>query len=117
LTTILGPNGAGKTTLLRALTGLIPHADEIRLDGDLKGRTWDLAVLGLVMVPEGRIVSRDMSVDANLCLGAYSKCFRNDVAPSLERVYDPSRAWKNGEARWPARSPAARRRWSPWGAV
>jgi branched-chain amino acid transport system ATP-binding protein len=89
LTTILGPNGAGKTTLLRALTGLVPHADEIRLGGDLKGRTWGHAVLGLVMVPEGRIVSRDMSVDANLCLGAYSKCCRNDVAPSLERVYDP----------------------------
>jgi branched-chain amino acid transport system ATP-binding protein len=88
LTTIVGPNGAGKTTLLRALTGLIPHAGEIRLDGDLKGRTRDLPVLGLVMVPEGRIVSRDMSVDENLCLGAYSKRCRNDVAPSLEHVFD-----------------------------
>lgn len=88
LTAIVGPNGAGKTTLLRTLTGLIPHRGEIRLGGaPISGKTWDLAGQGLVMVPEGRLVFRDMSVEENLCLGAYPKRCRGDLAVSLERVY------------------------------
>ncbi len=60
LTAIVGPNGAGKTTLLlRALTGMVPHTGDILLDGaPLKGKTWDLAAQGLIMVPEGRLVFR-----------------------------------------------------------
>ncbi|MFC6049284.1 ATP-binding cassette domain-containing protein, partial [Methylobacterium hispanicum] len=88
LTAIVGPNGAGKTTLLRALTGLIPHKGEIRLGGErLAGKTWDLAGQGIVMVPEGRLVFRDMSVEENLCLGAHPKRCRGDLSPGLDRVY------------------------------
>jgi len=88
LTAIVGPNGAGKTTLLRALTGLVPHRGEILLDGrPLAGRTWDLAAAGLVMVPEGRLVFRDMTVEENLCLGAYPKRCRGRLAANLERMY------------------------------
>ncbi|WP_341989868.1 ABC transporter ATP-binding protein [Azorhizobium sp. AG788] len=88
LTAIVGPNGAGKTTLLRALTGLIPHQGEILLGGaPLAGKTWDLAGQGIVLVPEGRMVFRDMSVEENLCLGAYPKRSRGDLSASLERVY------------------------------
>ncbi|MGU3537286.1 ABC transporter ATP-binding protein [Methylobacterium sp. A54F] len=88
LTAIVGPNGAGKTTLLRALTGLVPHGGEIRLGGErLAGRTWDLAARGLVMVPEGRLVFRDMSVEENLCLGAYPKRCRGNLSAGLDRVY------------------------------
>jgi branched-chain amino acid transport system ATP-binding protein len=88
LTAIVGPNGAGKTTLLRALTGLVPHGGEIRLAGErLSGRTWDLAARGLVMVPEGRLVFRDMSVEENLCLGAYPKRCRGNLSAGLDRVY------------------------------
>ncbi|GAN50639.1 branched-chain amino acid transport system ATP-binding protein [Methylobacterium sp. PvP062] len=88
LTAIVGPNGAGKTTLLRALTGLIPYEGEIRLGGErLAGKTWDLASQGLVMVPEGRLVFRDMSVEENLCLGAYPKRCRGNLSAGLDRVY------------------------------
>lgn len=88
LTAIVGPNGAGKTTLLRALTGLVPHQGRVRLDGQaLSGRAWDLAERGLVMVPEGRMVFRDMSVEENLHLGAYPKRCRADLPRNLERVY------------------------------
>ncbi|TDT90367.1 amino acid/amide ABC transporter ATP-binding protein 2 (HAAT family) [Azorhizobium sp. AG788] len=88
LTSIVGPNGAGKTTLLRALTGLVPHTGEILLDGaPLKGKTWDLAAQGLVMVPEGRLVFRDMTVEENLCLGAYPARCRGDLSANLERMY------------------------------
>lgn len=89
LTAIVGPNGAGKTTLLRALTGLIPYEGRILLGGKpLAGqKTWDLANQGLVMVPEGRLVFRDMSVEENLCLGAYPKRCRGDLSAGLDRVY------------------------------
>ncbi len=88
LTAIVGPNGAGKTTLFRALMGLIPHRGEIRLDGaPLRGRTWDLIEAGLVMVPEGRMVFKDMSVEENLALGAYPRRCRADRARNLERVF------------------------------
>ncbi|MFG1391458.1 ABC transporter ATP-binding protein [Xanthobacter agilis] len=88
LTAIVGPNGAGKTTLLRTLTGLLPYTGDILMGGKpLKGKTWDLAAQGLVMVPEGRLVFRDMSVEENLCLGAYPERCRADLAANLERMY------------------------------
>lgn len=88
LTAIVGPNGAGKTTLLRALTGLVPHEGDILLAGlPIDGKTWDLAGDGLVMVPEGRLVFRDMSVEENLCLGAYPKRCRARLSSNLERMY------------------------------
>ncbi len=88
LTAIVGPNGAGKTTLFRALMGLIPHGGEIRLDGaPIRGRTWDLLEAGLVLVPEGRMVFKDMSVEENLALGAYPKRCRPARGRNLERVF------------------------------
>ncbi|WP_234052986.1 MULTISPECIES: ABC transporter ATP-binding protein [unclassified Xanthobacter] len=88
LTAIVGPNGAGKTTLLRTLTGLLPYQGEILMGGQpLKGKTWDLAAQGLVMVPEGRLVFRDMTVEENLCLGAYPERCRADLATNIERMY------------------------------
>jgi branched-chain amino acid transport system ATP-binding protein len=88
LTTIVGPNGAGKTTLLRALVGLLPHRGEILLNNTpLHGATWDLAAQGLVMVPEGRLVFRDMTVEENLCLGAFPRRCRSGAAHNLERMY------------------------------
>ena len=66
LTTIIGPNGAGKTTLLRAIMGLVPVSQgRIALNGKpLNGTpTWDMADASVAMIPEGRMVFRDMSED------------------------------------------------------
>lgn len=88
LTAIVGPNGAGKTTLFRAMMGLIPHRGEILLDGvPLRDKTWNLIDAGLVMVPEGRMVFKDMSIEENLALGAYSRRCRAGRARNLERIY------------------------------
>ncbi|MFD2250472.1 branched-chain amino acid transport system ATP-binding protein [Pseudochelatococcus lubricantis] len=88
LTTIVGPNGAGKTTLLKTLAGLIPYEGDIRLGGEpLRGKAWDLAERGIILVPEGRMVFRDMSVEENLSLGAYPRRCRAAFASNLERVY------------------------------
>ena len=90
VTTIIGPNGAGKTTLLRAIMGMLPAmAGEILHDGQsLKGaKTWSLIERGLAMIPEGRMVFRDMSVEENLLMGAFPKARRDAAANNLERGY------------------------------
>lgn len=90
VTTIIGPNGAGKTTLLRAVMGMVPlTAGEIHFDHQLleETRTWDLIERGLVMIPEGRMVFRDMSVEENLLLGAFPKARREAALRNLERGY------------------------------
>jgi branched-chain amino acid transport system ATP-binding protein len=90
LTTIIGPNGAGKTTLLRAVMGLVPVTHgEIAIDEkSLTGtRTWDMAELGVAMIPEGRMVFRDMSVEENLIMGAFPKAHRAHVNARLEEAY------------------------------
>jgi branched-chain amino acid transport system ATP-binding protein len=76
IVTILGPNGAGKSTLLRAVSGLLrPKKGSIRFDGhDVAGISADrMAALGVVMVPEGRRVFSDLTVQENLRLGAYCR--------------------------------------------
>lgn len=91
LTCIIGPNGAGKTTLLRAIMGLIPVTQgEISVFGhSIAGtRTWDMSKQGAVMIPEGRLIFRDMTVEENLIMGAFPKAQRPRLKINLERVYD-----------------------------
>jgi branched-chain amino acid transport system ATP-binding protein len=74
--TILGPNGAGKSTLLRTIVGLVkPRSGSVTFAGeDLTGRTPDvMAKRGVVLVPEGRRIFTDMTVEENLRLGAYTR--------------------------------------------
>lgn len=74
LTVILGPNGAGKTTLLKAINGLIPRSGRLLLDGaeiPVEAKTSDLVRRGLVLVPEGRQLFGQMTVEENLELGGW----------------------------------------------
>ena len=90
LTAIIGPNGAGKTTLLRAIMGLVPTtAGAITLDDKaLTGiATSQMADLGIALIPEGRMIFRDMSVEENLLLGAYAVRAKGDVAARLAQAY------------------------------
>lgn len=68
---LLGGNGAGKTTLLRAVTGLLPAAGTVLLDGvAVSGLPTEERVRrGLAHVPEGRGVVGELTVDENLRLG------------------------------------------------
>lgn len=91
LTTIIGPNGAGKTTLLRAIMGLVPVAQGgIILGGERIDGTpaWRMADAGVSMIPEGRMVFRDMSVEENLIMGAFPKAQRPHVKQRLEASYE-----------------------------
>jgi branched-chain amino acid transport system ATP-binding protein len=90
LTTIIGPNGAGKTTLLRAIMGQISVTQgEIALDGRrLDGiDTWRMSELGVALIPEGRMIFRDMSVAENLLLGAYPVRAQSDVSRRIDQAY------------------------------
>ncbi len=69
---LIGPNGAGKSTTLHAIAGLIPAAaGEIRLAGrSLRGaRPEAVARSGISLVPEGRRIFGDFTVEENLRLG------------------------------------------------
>lgn len=72
LTVILGPNGAGKTTLLRALSGQIPMRGEVLFNGDdLPEKPHEIVKAGLALVPEGRQLFPQMTVQENLELGGW----------------------------------------------
>ena len=90
LTAIIGPNGAGKSTLLRAIVGLTNATQGDILDEGvslLSQPTWDRASHGLSLIPEGRMIFRDMSVEENLILGAYAKQNRAAMQDNLARAY------------------------------
>ena len=90
LTTLIGANGAGKTTTLRTTMGSVrPWRGRILLNGDDVTRLSPhaKAARGLVLVPEGRQLFPDMSVQENLEMGAYSRRARARQKENLERVY------------------------------
>ena len=69
---LIGPNGAGKSTTLHAIMGLVPaRGGEILLGGSsLRGRTPEaIARSGIALVPEGRRLFPELTVDENLRLG------------------------------------------------
>ncbi len=87
---LLGSNGAGKSTTLNAISHLIePGAGEIVFDGTPIHRlpSDDIVRRGLVQVPEGREVFKDMSVRENLELGAFLRRHTREIAEDFERVY------------------------------
>lgn len=70
---IIGPNGAGKTTLLKAIAGLIrPVEGEVWLQGRRISRlpAHAIARMGVALVPEGRELFPELSVEEHLRLGA-----------------------------------------------
>ena len=69
---LIGPNGAGKSTTLHAIMGVIPaHAGDVRLDGrSIRGKAPEsISRAGVALVPEGRRIFGDFTVEENLRLG------------------------------------------------
>ncbi|MCE4603121.1 MAG: ABC transporter ATP-binding protein [Desulfurococcales archaeon] len=90
LVVILGPNGAGKTTTLRSIMGIIrPWSGSIMFEGEDVTRLppHKKVPRGLVLVPEGRHLFPDLTVEENLLMGAYTRVGREDLGDTLELVY------------------------------
>jgi branched-chain amino acid transport system ATP-binding protein len=81
---LIGPNGAGKTTTLHAIMGVVRAAGgDIRLAGrSIRGRAPErVARAGIALVPEGRRIYPQLTVDENLRLGlAAGRSRRRDLA-------------------------------------
>jgi branched-chain amino acid transport system ATP-binding protein len=90
LVTLIGANGAGKTTTLKALAGLVkPAAGGIHYNGDdITARpAFELVRRGLVLVPEGRGVFGQLTVNENLAMGAYSRRDSARITADFDHVY------------------------------
>ena len=88
IVTLIGANGAGKSTTLRSIIGLVPAAGgSILYKGEeLRGKTTaEIVAKGVTLVPEGRRVFPDLTVEENLRIGAYLR--KDDLKSDLEWVY------------------------------
>ena len=90
LVCLIGANGAGKTTTLRAITGLVrAAAGAVRYDGHdiTRLKPHEIARRGLALVPEGRGVFAQLTIEENLAMGAYARNDSKAVASDVERVF------------------------------
>lgn len=91
ITSLVGANGAGKTTMLRTIMGLVkPETGTVTFEGkDISQISAHVkAEMGLVLVPEGRQLFSDMSVEENLEMGAAPKRAKPRFDANLRRVYE-----------------------------
>ena len=87
---LIGPNGAGKSTTLHAIMGLVPaHLGAVRLGGrSILGRPPEaVARAGVALVPEGRRIFGEFSVEENLRLGLATGRARGE-SDALAEVYE-----------------------------
>jgi branched-chain amino acid transport system ATP-binding protein len=87
LVCLIGANGAGKSSTLKAICGLLAgRSGRIRYAGEdiSHARVHELPRKGLVMVPEGRGIFAQLTVDENLMMGAYARN-GGDPAEQYER--------------------------------
>jgi branched-chain amino acid transport system ATP-binding protein len=87
---LIGPNGAGKSSTLHAIMGLTPATGSVRLrDAELLGRSPEnVARSGIALVPEGRRIFGELTVEENLRLGLAGRRAHGGVRDVFERVYD-----------------------------
>jgi branched-chain amino acid transport system ATP-binding protein len=87
---LIGPNGAGKSSTLHAIMGAVPAArGDVRLDGrSLTGRQpEDVARAGVALVPEGRRIFAELTVEENLRLGVAARP-NGERRAALDRAYE-----------------------------
>lgn len=93
---LIGANGAGKSTLLKSIVGLEGLTNgQICFDGEVicqakkvKHTTDQIAKMGISLVPEGRRVFADMTVEENLDMGAFMIRDQNVIAKKKEEMFD-----------------------------
>ena len=89
IVTLIGANGAGKSTTLNTIAGLLhSRTGSVTFLGENLGKVpaHKIVSRGLALVPEGRRIFLQMTVQENLEMGAYTQS-GGSVAGDLERVY------------------------------
>ena len=87
LVAIIGNNGAGKTSILRGISGLVrPAAGKVLFKGEetVSLNAYQKVQRGLALIPEGRLVFADQTVEDNFILGAYTRWRRERKAVLAE---------------------------------
>jgi len=90
LVCLIGANGAGKTTTLRAICGLVTASkDSIHYAGkSIVGvPAFALVRQGLAMVPEGRGIFGQLTIEENLAMGAYVRTDTARIRSDIEHVF------------------------------
>ena len=90
IVTLIGANGAGKSTTLNAIVGLVrAGSGSVNWNGEdiLGAKTKAIVESGIVLVPEGRRIFPNLSVDENLTLGAYARNDRAEIEADRERIF------------------------------
>ena len=88
--TLIGANGAGKTTILNTVAGLLhTRTGTIDFNNINLGHfpAHKILPLGLALVPEGRQIFQQMTVEENLEMGAYTRP-KNEISDSLEDIFN-----------------------------
>ena len=88
---LIGPNGAGKSTTLHTLMGLVPlSSGEVTLEGrSLRGRSPEtIARSGIALVPEGRRLFGELTVQENLQLGLAARRSKGEGGELLGDAYE-----------------------------
>lgn len=90
IVTLIGANGAGKSTTLNTIIGLVKSSSgSVVFEGkNIIGQpTKNLVEQGLVLVPEGRRIFPNLTVQENLTLGAYARTDAESIEQDRERVF------------------------------
>lgn len=84
---IVGANGAGKSSMMKCIAGLLkPQEGTISLEGkELESSAHKMVENGICLVPEGRWIFPNLTVEENLILGGYT-C--KDKATGIKRSYE-----------------------------
>lgn len=95
---LLGRNGMGKTTLIHSVSGLTPpRRGKVFLDGTDVTHLPDykIALMGIGLVPQGRMIFSSLTVKENLLIGA-----RGNGMWNLQQVYELFPRLKEREKHW-----------------
>ena len=90
IVTLIGANGAGKSTTLNSIMGLVKaDGGSVSWNGRemLGTQTKTIVESGVVLVPEGRRVFPNLTVDENLTLGAFSRNNKAEIEADREHVF------------------------------
>lgn len=91
IVTLIGANGAGKSTLLRTISGLVKaESGSISFDGTeiMNKQISSICEKGIALVPEGRRVFVNLTVEENLRIGAYLRKDKDKIKEDYDWVYE-----------------------------